>query len=136
MNDLLNQLYTLPLLEENLTIALVLAVFFSLILFIASLVPPRQKFKTSFLLLITFLASTTILFIINNRANNIRKLAIKNKDYMLTKKGAILELTSYTSYIKSKKLTIIYQDDKLIQVQYNDDYFEIDKSQEKINDAN
>ena len=136
MNDLLNQLYILPLLEENLTIALILTVFFSLILFIASLVPPKQKFKTSFLILITFLASTTILFIINNRANNIRNLAIKNKDYMLTKKGAILELTSYTPYIKSKKLTIIYQDDKLIQVQYNDDYFEIDKSQEKINDTN
>lgn len=136
MNDLLNQLYTLPLLEENLTIALVLTVFFSLILFIASLVPPKQNFKTSFLILITFLASSTILFIINNRANNIRNLAIKNKDYMLTKKGAILELTSYTPYIKSKKLTIIYQDDKLIQIQYNDNYFEIDKSQEKINDEN
>lgn len=136
MNDLLNQLYTLPLLEENLTIALVLTVFFSLILFIASLVPPKQNFKTSFLILITFLASTTILFIINNRANNIRNLAIKNKDYMLTKKGAILELTSYTPYIKSKKLTIIYQDDKLIQIQYNNNYFDIDKSQEKINDAN
>ena len=136
MTELLNQLYTLPLLEENLTIALVLTAFFSAILFIASLVPPRQNFKTSFIILITFLASTSILFTINNRANDIRKLAIENKDYMLTKKGAILELTSYTPYIKSKKLTIIYQDDKRIQVEYNDDYFEIDKSQEKINDAN
>lgn len=136
MKELLNQLYTLPLLEENLTIALVLTVFFSTILFITSLIPPRQKFKTSFLLLITFLASTTILFIINNRTNDIRNLAIENKDYTLTTKGAILELTSYTPYIKSKRLTIIYQDDKRIQVEYNDDYFDIDKSQEKINVSN
>lgn len=136
MAELLNQLYTLPLLEENLTIALVLTVFLSSIFFVASLVPPRQKFKTSFLLLITFLVSTTILFKINHRANDIRNSAIENKDYTLTTNGAILEITSYSPYIKSKKLTIIYQDDKRIQVEYNDDYFDIDKSQEKINVSN
>lgn len=136
MTELLNQLYTLPLLEYDSTIALVLIVFLSTILFVASLVPPRQKFKTSFLLLITFLVSTTILFKINNRANNIRNTAIENKDYVLTTNGAILEITSYTPYIESKKLKIIYQDDKHIQVEYNDYYFDIDKSQEKINVSN
>lgn len=135
MTDLLNQLYTLPLLEQNLTLALFLIAFLSLMFFIVSL-GPKRKFKTSFLLLITVLTSTAILFKIKNENNHIRKTAIENKDYMLTTKGSILEFTSYTPYIESKKLKIIHQNDKHVQVEYNGEYFDINKSQEKIDATN
>ena len=139
MKELLEQLATLPPLEHALTILLVLVSFFSLMFVIISLAPnndPKSDLNLAFVMLTLFIASTFILYSNTNRINNIRQSVIDNKEYQLTLKGAILELTSYTPYIKSKKLTIIYQDDKLIQVQYNDNYFEIDKSQEKINDEN
>lgn len=139
MNDLLNQLSTLPPLEHALTILLVLVSFFSLMFVVISLAPtsdPKSDLKLAFVMLTVFIASTFILYSNTDRVNTIRNSVINNKEYQLNLKGSILELTSSTPYIESKTLKVIYQDNKRIQVEYKGNYFEINKSQEKINDEN
>lgn len=139
MNDLLNQLSTLPPLEHALTILLVLVSFFSLMFVVISLAPnsdPKSDLKLAFVMLTVFIASTFNLYSNTNRVNNIRSSVINNKQYQLNLKSSILELTSSTPYIESKTFKVIYQDNKRIQIEYNGNYFDIDKSQEKINDAN
>ena len=139
MNDLLNQLSTLPPLEHALTILLVLVSFFSLMFVIISLAPnsdPKSDLKLAFIMLTVFIVSTFILYSNTDRVNTIRNSVINNKEYQLNLKGSILELTSSTPYIESKTFKVIYQDDKRIQVEYKGNYFDIDKSQEQINDAN
>lgn len=139
MNDLLNQLSTLPPLEHALTILLVLVSFFSLMFVVISLAPnndPKSDLKLAFIMLTVFIVSTFILYSNTNRVNTIRNSVINNKEYQLNLKGSILELTSSTPYIKSKAFKVIYQDNKRIQVEYNGKYYDIDKSQEQINDTN
>lgn len=139
MNDLLNQLTTLPPLEHALTILLVLVSFFSLMFVIISLAPnnnPKSDLKLAFVMLTVFIASTFILYSNTDRVNTIRNSVINNKEYQLNLKGSILELKSSTPYIESKTFKVIYQDNKRIQVEYKGNYFDINKSQEKINDAN
>ena len=139
MNDLLNQLSTLPPLEHALTILLVLVSFFSLMFVVISLAPtsdPKSDLKLAFVMLTVFIASTFILYSNTTKVNNIRQSVIDNKEYQVNLKGSILELTSSTPYIESKTFKVIYQDDKRIQVEYKGNYFEIDKSQEQINDTN
>lgn len=139
MNQLLNQLSTLPPLEHALTILLVLVSFFSLMFVMISLAPnndPKSDLKIAFILLTVFIASTFILYSNTNKVNNIRQSVIDNKEYQLNLKGSILELKTSTPYIESKNLKVIYHDNKLIQVEYKGNYFDINKSQEKINDAN
>lgn len=139
MNDLLNQLSTLPPLEHALTILLVLVSFFSLMFVIISLAPnsnPKSDLKLAFIMLTVFIVSTFILYSNTKKVRDIRTSVINNKEYQLNLKGSILELKSSTPYIESKTFKVIYQDNKRIQVEYNGNYFEIDKSQEKINDAN
>lgn len=139
MNDLLNQLSTLPPLEHALTILLVLVSFFSLMFVMISLAPnsdPKSDLKLAFVMLTVFIVSTFILYSNTNKVNNIRSSVINNKQYQLNLKGSILELKSSTPYIESKTFKVIYQDNKRIQVEYNGNYFDIDKSQEQINDAN
>ena len=139
MNELINQLSTLPPLEHALTILLVLISFFSLMFVVISLAPnsdPKNDLKLAFIMLTVFIVSTFILYSNTNRVNTIRNSVINNKEYQLNLKGSILELKSSTPYIESKDFKVIYQDDKRIQVEYNGNYFDIDKSQEKINDTN
>lgn len=139
MNDLLNQLSTLPPLEHALTILLVLVSFFSLMFVVISLAPnndPKSDLKLAFIMLTVFIVSTFILYSNTNRVNTIRNSVINNKEYQLNLKGSILELTSSTPYIESKAFKVIYQDNKRIQVEYKGNYFDIDKSQEQINDTN
>ena len=139
MNELINQLSTLPPLEHALTILLVLISFFSLMFIVISLAPnsdPKSDLKLAFIMLTVFIVSTFILYSNTNRVNTIRNSVVNNKQYQLNLKGSILELTSSTPYIESKTFKVIYQDNKRIQVEYKGNYFEIDKSQEKINDAN
>lgn len=139
MTDLLNQLSTLPPLEHALTILLVLISFFSLMFVVISLAPnndPKSDLKLAFIMLTVFIVSTFILYSNTDRVNTIRNSVINNKEYQLNLKGSILELTSSTPYIESKTFKVIYQDNKRIQVEYNGKYYDIDKSQEKINDAN
>lgn len=139
MNQLLNQLSTLPPLEHALTILLVLVSFFSLMFVMISLAPnndPKSDLKIAFILLTVFIASTFILYSNTNKVNNIRQSVIDNKEYQLNLKGSILELKTSTPYIESKNLKVIYHDNKLIQVEYKGNYYDIDRIQEKINDAN
>lgn len=139
MNQLLNQLSTLPPLEHALTILLVLVSFFSLMFLIISLAPnndPKSDLKIAFILLTVFIASTFILYSNTNKINNIRQSVIDNKEYQLNLKGSILELKTSTPYIESKNLKVIYHDNKLIQVEYKGNYYNIDRIQEKINDLN
>ena len=139
MNDLLNQLSALPPLEHALTILLVLVSFFSLMFVIISLAPnnnPKSDLKLAFVMLTVFIVSTFILYSNTDKVNTIRNSVINNKEYQLNLKGSILELTSSTPYIESKTLKVIYQDNKRIQVEYKGNYFEIDKSQEQIDDTN
>ena len=139
MNDLLNQLSTLPPLEHALTILLVLVSFFSLMFVVISLAPnndPKSDLKLAFIMLTVFIVSTFILYSNTNRVNTIKNSVINNKEYQLNLKGSILELTSSTPYIESKAFKVIYQDNKRIQVKYKGNYFDIDKSQEQINDTN
>ena len=139
MNDLLNQLSTLPPLEHALTILLVLVSFFSLMFVVISLAPtsdPKSDLKLAFVMLTVFIASTFILYSNTDRVNTIRNSVINNKEYQLNLKGSILKLKTSTPYIESKTLKVIYQDNKRIQVEYKGNYFDIDKSQEKINDTN
>ena len=139
MKELLEQLATLPPLEHALTILLVLVSFFSLMFVIISLAPnndPKSDLNLAFIMLTLFIASTFILYSNTNRINNIRQSVIDNKEYQLTLKGSILELKTSTPYIESKTLKVIYQDNKRIQVEYKGNYYDIDRTQEKINDAN
>lgn len=139
MNELINQLSTLPPLEHALTILLVLISFFSLMFVVISLAPnndPKSDLKLAFVMLTVFIVSTFILYSNTTKVNNIRESVVDNKEYQLNLKGSILELKSSTPYIESKDFKVIYQDDKRIQVEYNGNYFDIDKSQEKINDTN
>lgn len=139
MNQLLNQLSTLPPLEHALTILLVLVSFFSLMFVMISLAPnnaPKSDLKIAFILLTVFIASTFILYSNTNRVNNIRQSVIDNKEYQLNLKGSILELKTSTPYIESKNLKVIYHDNKLIQVEYKGSYYDIDRIQEQINDSN
>lgn len=139
MNELLNQLSTLPPLEHALTILLVLVSFFSLMFIVISLTPnsdPKSDLKLAFVMLTVFIVSTFILYSNTTKVNNIRQSVVDNKQYQLNLKGSILELKTSTPYIESKTFKVIYQDNKRIQVEYNVNYYDIDKSQEKINDAN
>jgi hypothetical protein len=139
MKELLNQLTTLPPLEHALTILLVLVSFFSLMFVVISLAPnnnPKSNLKLAFVMLTVFIVSTFILYSNTNRVNDIRTSVINNKEYQLNLKGSILELKSSNPYIESKTFKVIYQDNKRIQVEYKGNYFDIDKSQEKINDTN
>ena len=139
MNDLLNQLSTLPPLEHALTILLVLVSFFSLIFVVISLAPncdPKSDLKLAFVMLTLFIVSTFILYSNTTKVNDLRQSVVENKEYQLNLKGSVLEIKTSTPYIESKNLKVIYQNDKLIQVEYKGNYYDIDKSQEKINDAN
>ena len=109
MNDLLNQLSTLPPLEHALTILLVLVSFFSLMFVVISLAPnsdPKNDLKLAFIILTVFIVSTFILYSNTNRVNTIRNSVINNKEYQLNLKGSILELTSSTPYIESKTFKV------------------------------
>ena len=139
MNELINQLSTLPPLEHALTILLVLVSFFSLMFVIISLAPnndPKSDLKLAFIMLTVFIVSTFILYSNTTKVNNIRQSVVDNKEYQLNLKGSILEVKTSTPYIESKTFKVIYQDDKRIQVEYKGNYFDINKSQEKINDTN
>lgn len=66
--------------------------------------------------------------------NNKSETAINNKEYTLKINGGILDLTSQSPYLESKQFKIIYQDDSKIQVEYDEHYYNIDKSKEVIHD--
>ena len=110
-------------------------VFISMLFFISKF-EDSEKFTSVIIPLIIFVATSILFGLFQNHINQNIESAIKNKEYTLTLNGALLELNSNSPYLKSEILEIIYQDDERFQVKYNNQYFDVDKSQEKINATN
>ena len=55
-----------------------------------------------------------------------------NKEYILTKKGKILTISSENQFLPSTDLEIIYDDEKEIQVKVDNDLYTNDKQSEEI----
>lgn len=135
MQDLLYQLTTKPTHEHIIWIILVMLVSISMLSFISKF-EDAEKFTSVIISLIMFIAFSILFGSFQNHINQQIESAIVNKEYTLTLNGAILELTSNSPYLKSQTLDIVYQDNKRFQIKYNNQYFDIDKSQEKINVTN
>ena len=56
-----------------------------------------------------------------------------NKEYTLTKKGKILTINSKNQFLPSTDLEIVYDDDKTIQVKFDNNLYTIDKTAETVN---
>ena len=111
-------------------------------LFVISLFLVIAKFEDSdkitsiFISLIIFVTTSILFGSFQNHINKNVEIAITKKQYTLTLNGAVLELTSNSPYLNSEILEVVYQDDKRFQIKYHNQYYDIDKSQEKINDTN
>lgn len=91
-------------------------------------------FKSIIISLVIFIAFAIGFGTFTSYKNNKSETAINNKEYTLKVDGGILELTSQSPYLESKQFKIIYQDDSKIQVEYQDKYYDIDKTKEVIHD--
>lgn len=129
MTDLLHQLTTKPILEHTIWIVLLISVVISMLSFISKF-EDAEKFKSVIISFVIFIAFSILFGSFQNHINQNIESAINNKDYTLTLNGAVLELTSNSPYLKSEILEVVYQDDKRFQIKYNNQYFDIDKSQE------
>lgn len=135
MQDLLYRLTTTPINEGILWFILLILLFISILLFITKFEDSDKL--TSVISSFIILVATSILFIsFQNHINKNVEIAITKKEYTLTLNGAVLELTSNSPYLNSEILEVVYQDDKRFQIKYHDKYYDIDKSQEKIDAAN
>lgn len=56
-----------------------------------------------------------------------------NKEYTLTKKSKILTINSENQFLPSTVLEIVYDDDKTIQVKFDNNLYTIDKTAETVN---
>lgn len=56
-----------------------------------------------------------------------------NKEYTLTKKSKILTINSESQFLPSTDLEIVYDDDKTIQVKFDNNLYTIDKTAETVN---
>lgn len=135
MQDLLYRLTTTPVNEGIIWIILLMLVFISLLLVIIKF-EDSDKLTSIFISLIIFVATLILFGSFQNHINKNVETAITKKEYTLTLNGAVLELTSNSPYLNSEILEVVYQDDKRFQIKYHDKYYDIDKSQEKINDTN
>lgn len=135
MTTLLHQLTTSPTYEHTIWIILLVSVGITMLSFISRL-EDAEKFTSVIIPFIIFIAFSILFGSLQNHINQQTENAISNKEYTLTLNGAILEFTSNSPYLKSETLDIVYQDDKRFQIKYNNQYFDIDKSQEKINATN
>ena len=135
MQDLLYRLTTTPVNEGIIWIILLILVFISLILVIVKF-EDAEKFTSTFISIIIFVATSILFVLFQNHINKNVEIAITKKEYTLTLNGAVLELTSNSPYLNSEILEVVYQDDKRFQIKYHNQYYDIDKSQEKIDAAN
>jgi len=94
----------------------------------------KVTFKSIIISLIIFIVFAIGFGTFTSHKNNKSETAINNKEYTLKIDGGILDLTSQSPYLKSKQFKIIYQDDSKIQVEYDENYYDIDKSKEVIHD--
>lgn len=95
-----------------------------------------DKIISIFISLIIFVATSILFISFQNHINKNVEIAITKKEYTLTLNGAVLELNSNSPYLKSEILEVVYQDDKRCQIKYHNKYYDIDKTQEKINAKN
>ncbi len=135
MQDLLYRLTTTPINEGILWFILLILLFISILSFITKFEDSDKL--TSVISSFIILVATSILFIsFQNHINKNVEIAITKKEYTLTINGAVLELTSNSPYLNSEILEVVYQDDKRFQIKYHNQYYDIDKTKEKINDTN
>lgn len=136
MTDLLYELTTRPpsiTLTWSLLFVLTISSMFE---FIISFDEDTKKFKAIITTLTIFLGFLGTFTLLNKHIGDSVKHAINDKQYTLKINENILELTSDSPYLKSKQFKIIHQDDSKIKVEYNDEYYDIDKTKEKIDDTN
>lgn len=135
MQDLLYRLTTTPVNEGIIWIILLILFVISLFLVIAKF-EDSDKVTSIFISLIIFVATSILFGSFQNHINKNVEIAITKKQYTLTLNGAVLELTSNSPYLNSEILEVVYQDDKRFQIKYHNQYYDIDKSQEKIDAKN
>lgn len=135
MQDLLYRLTTTPVNEGIIWIILLMLFVISLFLVIDKF-EDSDKVTSIFISLIIFVATSILFGSFQNHINKNVEIAITKKEYTLTLNGAVLELTSNSPYLNSEILEVVYQDDKRFQIKYHNQYYDIDKSQEKIDAKN
>lgn len=136
MTDLLYQLTTRPPSVTMIWALLFILTISSMFNFIISFDEDTKKFKAIIATLTIFLGFLSTFTLLNKHIGDSVKHAINDKQYTLRINKNILELTSDSPYLKSKQFKIIYQDDSKIKIEYNDEYYDIDKTKEKINVSN
>lgn len=136
MTDLLYQLTTKPPSVTMIWALLFILTISSMFNFIISFDEDTKKFKAIITTLTIFLGFLGTFTLLNKHIGDSVKHAINNKQYTLKINENILELTSESPYLKSKQFKIIHQDNSKIKVEYNDEYYDIDKTKEKIDATN
>lgn len=147
MTQLLHKLTTDSPTDKIVWVILLCLTAFSMINFIINISGPadydesddsedKVTFKSIIISLVIFIVFSIGFGTFTSYKNNKSETAINNKEYTLKINGGILDLTSQSPYLESKQFKIIYQDDSKIQVEYDENYYDIDKSKEKIDDTN
>ena len=143
MTELSHKLTIITPSDKIIWVILISLTVFSMINFFISINGPADEsedetpsFKSIIISLLIFIAFAVCFSLFIQNQNNKPETAINNKEYTLKINGGILELTSQSPYLESKQFKIIYQDDSKIQVEYNDEYYDIDKTKEKMDAAN
>lgn len=136
MTDLLYQLTTRPPSVTMIWALLFILTISSMFNFIISFDEDTKKFKAIITTLTIFLGFLGTFTLLNKHIGDSVKHAINDKQYTLRINENILELTSNSPYLKSKQFKIIHQDNSKIKVEYNDEYYDIDKTKEKIDATN
>lgn len=145
MTDLLHKLTIDSPTDKIVWVVLLCLTAFSMLNFIINISGPADyddsndsedevTFKSIIISLVIFIAFAIGFGTFTSYKNNKSETAINNKEYTLKVDGGILELTSQSPYLESKQFKIIYQDDSKIQVEYQDKYYDIDKTKEVIHD--
>lgn len=136
MTDLLYQLTTRPPSVTMIWALLFILTISSMFNFIISFDEDTKKFKAIITTLTIFLGFLGTFTLLNKHIGDSVKHAINDKQYTLRMNENILELTSGSPYLKSNQFKIVYQDDSKIKVEYHDEYYDIDKTKEKIDATN
>ena len=147
MTQLLNKLTIDSPTDKIIWVILLCLTAFSMINFMINISGPadydgsddsedKVTFKSIIISLVIFIVFAIGFGTFTSHKNNKSETAINNKEYTLKIDGEILDLISQSPYLKSKQFKIIYQDDSKIQIEYNDEYYDIDKTKEKIDASN
>ena len=135
MSNLLNQIKIEPFIDKATLYILTFLIAFIMFSLISNY-EDNKKLTSIIIHVLLFLGLSIGLNSFITYKNNKIKSAIDNKEYTLKINGGILDLTSQSPYLESKQFKIIYQDNSKIQVEYQDKYYDIDKSKEKIDAKN